>query len=256
MKILHLLVSAPPTHGLRTTSHVLLCKTDRFTREFVTLEEESHRYQSVENIALTTYNTAAGETPLNVLPKMFRTMPDVVVVRDLVDAETVELLCEEIDEKRLVVGTIRAKDCIEALMGVLALKVAPATFAKQACAVVNQRLLRKLCDECKEAYAPTPQVLEQLGIPAGRVQAFYQPPQEPDKVCEVCGGIGYKDRTAVFELLVVDDTVRQALASGVKGDELRRVAQKAGLRTLQAEGIILVAKGVTSLPELMRVLKE
>ena len=106
------------------------------------------------------------------------------------------------------------------------------------------------------SYAPTPQVLEQLKIPAGRVQAFYRPPQQPEEVCEACGGIGYKGRTAVFELLVVDDDFRQALTAGAAPEQLLRVAQKSGFRNLQAEGIILVAKGVTSLPELMRVLKQ
>jgi len=251
-----LLLSAPPANGLRSTTHVLLQKTDRYTREFVGLEEEKHRYQFVENIPISIYSTAKEETPLNALPRMFRTAPDVVVVRDLVDADTVDLLCDEIDEGRLIISTIRSKSAIEAIQQVLALEASRKKFARHLTAVLNQRLVRKLCDECKEAYAPTPQVLEQLKIPAGRVQAFYRPPQQPEEVCEACGGIGYKGRTAVFELLVVDDAFRQALTAGAAPEQLLRVAQKAGFRNLQAEGIILVAKGVTSLPELMRVLKQ
>ena len=148
---------------------------DRFTREFAALEEETNRYQEVENIPVTTYNAADGQSPSDVLPKFFRTEPNVVVIRDLVDAETVEFLCEQIPDDRLIISTIRAKDCAEALLRVLALGVSPADFAKSITAVVNQRLIRKLCDACKEAYAPTPQVLQQLGIPEGRVQAFYRP---------------------------------------------------------------------------------
>jgi type II secretory ATPase GspE/PulE/Tfp pilus assembly ATPase PilB-like protein len=121
---------------------------------------------------------------------------------------------------------------------------------------LGQRLVRKLCDACKEAYAPTPEVLKQLGLPAGRVQAFYRPPQQREEVCKECGGIGYVGRTAIFELLVVGDTVRKALASRAKPDVLRQAARKDGSRSLQEEGLLLVAKGVTSLPELMRVLKQ
>ena len=126
-------------------------------------------------------------------------------------------MCEEIAENRLMIGTIRAKDCAEALLRVLALGVPPDEFAKAITAVVSQRLVRKLCEACKEAYAPTPQILQQLGIPEGRVQAFYRPPQpnpeEPKEPCQVCGGIGYFGRTAIFELLAVGDAVRKVLAA-------------------------------------------
>jgi len=126
-------------------------------------------------------------------------------------------------------------------------------------AVVNQRLIRKLCEFCKEAYAPPAQVLQQLGIPEGKIQAFYrprQPTEENPEICPECGGIGYVGRTAIFELLVVDQAVRKALATSPKLDLVRQAAGKDGLRTFQEEGLVLVAKGVTSLPELIRVVKQ
>jgi type II secretory ATPase GspE/PulE/Tfp pilus assembly ATPase PilB-like protein len=169
-------------------------------------------------------------------------------------------MCDEIAENRLMISTIRAKDCAEALLRVLALGVPPADFAKAVTAVVGQRLVRKLCESCKEAYAPPPQVLQQLGIPGGRVQAFYRPPQpnaeQPKEPCQVCGGIGYYGRTAIFELLVVGETVRKELSNSPKLERVRTAARKDGMSSLQEEGVLLVAKGVTSLPELMRVLKQ
>jgi type II secretory ATPase GspE/PulE/Tfp pilus assembly ATPase PilB-like protein len=255
-----LLFSAMPAAGLRSTMDVTLHACDRFTREFVAVEEETNRYPAVENIPVTTYKAADGQSPADVLVKLFRTEPNVVVVRDLVNAQTVSLLCRETAENRLMIGTMRAKDSAEAMLRVLALGVPPAEFAKAVVAVVNQRLVRKLCDSCKEAYAPAPQILQQLGIPEGRIQAFYRPPQpnpeEPKEPCKVCGAIGYLGRTAIFELLPVGDTVRRALAAGAKLDLLRQAARKDGMKSLQEEGILLVAKGVTSLPELMRVLKQ
>ena len=251
-----LLLSTMPANGLRSTTHAVIRSTDRFTREFIAIEEETRRYTEIENCPVTTYNAAQGESPASVLPKVIRTMPDVLVVRDLVNAETVSMLCQEIPDERLIVGTVRAKDSAEALLRVLALGVPAGEFAEGISAVLNQRLLRKLCESCKEAYAPTPQVLGQLGIPEGRVQAFFRPPQQPEEVCQQCGGVGYKQRTAIFELLKIGDTVRKVLATGPKLDLLRQAARKDGMRTFQEEGILLVAKGVTSLPELMRVLKQ
>lgn len=250
------LISAMPASGLRSTTSMVLHKTDRFTREFISIEDESNRYEPVENVPVTPYRSSEGQTPDSILTKVFRTVPDVVVVRDLVNAETLRMMCEATQDEKMFVGTIRAKDCAEAMLRVLAMKVQPKLFAKSITAVLNQRLIRKLCDSCKEAYAPTPQVLQQLGIPQGRVQAFYRPPQEPEEVCPECNGIGYKGRTAVFELMVVDDTVRKLLAAGAKLDIIRQAATKAGMQSLQAEGVILVAKGITSLPELMRVMKQ
>jgi type II secretory ATPase GspE/PulE/Tfp pilus assembly ATPase PilB-like protein len=258
------LISAMPTGGLRSTTSVILRSSDRFMREFYAVEEAVNRYEEVENVHVTTYKAAEGQTPVSVLPEVFFQDPNVVVVRDLVNGETVGLLCSEIPKNRLIVGTIRAKDCAEALLRVLALKTPPADFARGITAVLSQRLIRKLCPRCKEAYAPTPDMLQRMGIPAGKIEALYRPPQPPateeeqkkHEICPECTDIGYVGRTAIFELLVVDDTVRKTLAASPKLDLLRQAARKAGMRSLQEEGIVLVAKGVTSLAELMRVLKQ
>jgi type II secretory ATPase GspE/PulE/Tfp pilus assembly ATPase PilB-like protein len=255
------LISAMPAAGLRSTTNVILRASDRFMREFYAVEEADNRYEEVENVRVTTYKAAEGQTPVSVLPEMFFQDPNVVVVRDLVDGETVGLLCNEIPKDRLIVGTIRAKDCAEALLRVLALKAPPAEFAQGITAVLCQRLIRKLCPQCKEAYTPPPVMLQRLGIPEGRVEAFYrprQPPAEGEKreICPECTDIGYVGRTAIFELMMVDDTIRKTLATSPKLELLRQAARKAGMKSLQEEGILLVAKGVTSLEELMRVLKQ
>jgi general secretion pathway protein E len=255
-----LLFAAPPSNGLRSSMSVILHVTDRFTREFAALEEENNRYEAVENVPVITYSAAQGQAPEDILLKVFRTEPDVVVVRDLVNAQLVSMMCREIIEKRLLITTVRAKDCADALMRVLSLGVTPLEFAKAVSGVLTHRLVRKLCESCKEAYVPTPQILQQLGIPQGRISAFYRPrqpdPHRPKEICRTCNGIGYYGRTAVFELLTVGDNVRRVLATNPKIDLLRQAARKDGMVSLQEEGILLVAKGVTSLPELMRILKQ
>lgn len=256
------LLSAIPEGGLRTTTEVLLKTQDRFLREFRAVEDVQHRYEEIENIPVDTYDSSKGESPASILMKVFRMYPNVLVVRDLVDGRTVEMLCQQIrkEERFLVVSTIRAKDCAEALLRVLALKVSPADFAACVTGVLNQRLIRKLCDQCKQPYQPTPQMLQQLGFPAGKPLTFYRPPQPtPEQPtiepCEHCGGIGYYGVTGLFEWWTIDDTIRKVLAKTPKLDLLRKAAQKAGMRTMQEEGLLLVAKGVTSLQELTRVMK-
>ncbi len=255
-----LLFAAAPTNGLRSSMSVILHCTDRFTREFAALEEENNRYEAVENVPVITYSAAQGQTPEEILVKVFRTEPNVMVVRDLVNAQVVSMMCREIIEKRLLIGTIRAKDCADALLRVLSIGVPPLEFAKAVSGVLCQRLVRRLCESCKEAYVPTPQILQQLGIPQGRISAFYRPrladPDRPKEICRTCNGIGYYGRIAVFELLAVGDNVRRVLATNSKIDLLRQATRKDGMVSLQEEGILLVAKGITSLPELMRILKQ
>ena len=268
------LFSAPPAHGFSTSFNAALNSSDRYIRNWAEVAEITRQDHPVENVPVTTYDASKGETPMTVLPKLLRTYPDVVVVRDMVNKETVELLIEQAaDEKRLVLCGIRAKDCIEALVRVLLMKIAPAKFAPNVLASINMRLVRKLCESCKQPYAPTPQALQQLGIPPGRVQALYRhhegplplPPDAPrDAVptpCKDCLGIGFKGRTAIYELLILNDEFKAALAKVRKADAqelqaLRLIARKTGFRNLQEEGIALVAKGVTSVQEIQRVLKE
>jgi type II secretory ATPase GspE/PulE/Tfp pilus assembly ATPase PilB-like protein len=253
------LLSAMPAGGLSALLQVTLEECDRLMRGFVALEDEKLTELNLENVEVKTYQAAAGQTPLTILPEVLKSYPEVLVVPTLPDAATVAALCEQVsEESRAVIATIRAKEAPEALLRVLMLKVPAATFAPTVRAVMNVRLVRKLCEKCKVAFEPTPDLLQKLGIPAGRVPHLFREPtaEERQTPCETCRGIGYFGRTGLFELLVVDDKVREVLIKQPKLDLLKKVARAAGMRNLQEEGILLVAKGVTSVPELMRVLKQ
>ncbi|MCA9247269.1 MAG: Flp pilus assembly complex ATPase component TadA [Planctomycetales bacterium] len=255
-----ILFSSMPAGGLTSTIDVALEETDRLMRNFVAVEDAARPEKEVENVEVTFYNAAGGETPDALLPGIIRKYPDVFVVRDLVNVETVKILCNQVtDEKRLVIAGIRAKEAPEALLRVLLMKIPAKVFAPAATLVVNVRLVRKLCPDCKVGYQPTPELLQKLGLPQGRIQALYRDPKpeerEGEKTCSTCQGIGYRGRLGIFEVLPVNDKVREVLIKQPKIELLRKAAKLAGMRTLQEEGILQVAKGETSLPELMRVLK-
>ncbi|HTU25808.1 MAG TPA: ATPase, T2SS/T4P/T4SS family [Pirellulales bacterium] len=251
-----------PAGGLSTTIDVALGSVDRFTRNFSTVQDIASAEREILNVPITTYSAAAGETPATVLPKLVRTYPDVIVVRELVNKETLELLVEQAGQERLILVSLRSKDAIEALVRLLQLKVSPVVLAPVMAGVLNVRLVRKLCENCREAYPPPPEVLKQMGVPAGRIESFFRPPTQPldpkhpEVVCDQCQGIGYLGRTAIFELLAIDEGTREVLGTHPKLELLRAAARKGGHRTLQDEGLLLVARGVTSLQELLRVLKQ
>jgi type II secretory ATPase GspE/PulE/Tfp pilus assembly ATPase PilB-like protein len=250
------LFSAVPGGGLTTTMLLALKQTDRYLRDFMALQDVHHPEPLAENIDLETYDLEK-ESAEKRLVTVLRKDPQVVIVHDLVDAKVGEILCKRAAEDKLIISSIRAKEAVEALLRVLLLKVSARDFAPAVIAVLNQRLVRKLCEACKEAYAPAPDMLKKLNIPQGRVEALYRPPQKDEQqpVCEACDGIGYMGRTSIFELLVVDDAIREALIKQPKMEVLRKMSRQSGNRTLQEEGVVLVAQGVTSLPELTRALK-
>ena len=249
--------STMPGGGLTTLADASLEETDRLMRDFVAIEEASKRERELQNIAVHTYDAAKGESPATLMPTLIRSYPNVYIVRDFVDPESAKILLNEINDERLVVTTIRARDAVDALLRILATKIPQKQFAAGVSGVLYQRLIRKLCVDCRVGYPPSADILKKLGIPAGKVQQFYRPPkqEEVEKPCLKCKGIGYLGRTGIFELLIVNDEMRAILASNPTAELLRKSAREAQQRSLQEEGILLVAKGVTSLPELQRALK-
>lgn len=250
--------SAMPGGGLTTLINTSLEETDRLMRDFIAIEEVNHREHEIQNITVHTYDASAGETPATLMPKLIRSYPNVYICRDLVDGESARLLCNEVKDERLIITSMPAKDAAEALLRILQLKVPAKEFAAVVKAVLYQRLIRKLCPDCKVGYTPPPDVLQKLGIPAGKIEKLYRPPkpEEIEKPCKTCQGLGYVGRTGVFELLVVNDQMREILIKQPKVELLKKAARAANQRLLQEEGILLVAKGITSIPELMRVLKQ
>lgn len=253
-----IIIAAMPEGGLTTLTDVSLMETDRLLRDFASIEEVHHREREIENIDVTTYDESKGETPATILPKLIRKYPNVYVARDFVNPEAAKLLLDEILDNRLVITNVHAKEAPEALLRMLQKKVPHREFAERVTAVMCTRLLRKLCESCKVAYEPTPDLLKRLGIPQDKVKVLYRTPkpEEIEKPCKECGGVGFVGRTGLFELLVVNDKVREVLLKQPKLDALRPAAKAAGMRTFQEEGVLLIAKGTTSLSELQRVLKE
>ena len=248
--------SSLPGGGLTTTVSVSMGSTDRLLRDFVITVDRQEDYQEIENVDPEYYDSKQGQGPETLLEKLSRKQPDVMIIPMLNSLEVAEAICELGKEEHLIFTAVRAKEAVEALLRVLLLKVPAKSFAPVVKGVLNQRLVRKLCDECKESYEPEPALLKKLGIPAGRVTELFRHPENPDEVCKQCHGIGYFGRTSIFELLIVNDKLREALIKQPKLDVLRQVARASKHRTLQQEGLALVIQGVTSLPELQRVLKQ
>src|SRR5690606_27795552 len=132
---------------------------------------------------------------------------------DLSDPESAKMLLKEVEENHLLITTVQALEAPEALLRLLQKKEPHKQFADTVTAVLCTRRIRKLCETCKVAYEPTPDLLKKLGMPAGKVQQLYRVPkaEELEKPCPTCNSVGYIGRTGLFELLVVDDKDREVL---------------------------------------------
>ena len=254
------LVSAPVANGLRSSTNVFMRIADRYVRDFVTIEDEQNKYEVIENLPLTFYDSKKGETPMAVIKDVFFKEPQVLVLRDMIDKETLELCCNETENNRLIITTARGKDCAEAISKLLAMGVSPQLLASKLATVTCQRLIRTLCPSCKEAFQPPPVMLQKLGIRPGTVEHLYRvrsAPQEGEKwiPCAKCNDIGYFGRTAMFEVLEMNDAFRKVILAGKSVDQLRQGLQKAGHTGFIPSGVALIAGGMTSTDELTRILK-
>lgn len=253
--------SAAPANGLRSTMNVAARSADRYTRDFATVEDVQNPYQFIENVTLNQYDSLKGENPMSVLPDVFFREPQVLLIRDLVNTDTLKLCCEEVEENnRLIITTLRAKDAVDTILRMLAMKVPPQLLASALRTVISQRLIRKLCPDCKEVFEPQPALLQRLGLPPDRVTQLYRvrsapQPGEKQKPCLSCNDIGYLGRTALCEVIEINDEIRKILVSNPAADAIRKASVQAGNRGFLFEGALLVAKGITSVEELARVMK-
>jgi type II secretory ATPase GspE/PulE/Tfp pilus assembly ATPase PilB-like protein len=264
------LISAPAGHGLPTTWRVALESADRFMRDWQSIENKREPEPEMININPNYFDPTAQEKPEDILAKVILKQPDVLVMPSLYNEESVKQVLFQLKaENKHCVTRIVANDPIDAILALLTTYRGHAKELLEAVdCVLNQRLVRRLCEGCRQTFQPSPQLLQKLGIPAGRVSQLYQPFVAPPpeqrvdakgnpveiEICTKCQGRGYLGRSAVFELLEVKPELKAAFIKYAKTpDTLRQYARKLGHLSFQDEGLLAVATGLTSLQELQRL---
>ena len=263
-----ILITAPKGEGLTTTWTVSLNAVDRFVRDFQSFEDEDSPESDVINITANYFGGDTDHTEMSILKKLVLREPDVLLFPGLPEAESLQLAMEQIEklEKQVYLRMV-ATGAVAGLVQLMArYPDQKEIIAKNICAVSCQKLVRRLCDQCKVGFEPPPALLKQLGIPKGRVPVLYQPfippPMEeqvdeegrpaPITPCPTCNGRGYLGRIAIFEFLVPGDQLRSALLKTQDVAQLTAVAKSEGHRGLQTEAVMTVARGLTGLDELKR----
>lgn len=243
-----LIVCGPTGSGKTTTLYSALGEIDVFSRNIVTIEDPIE--YRLDNISQTAVNVAADLTFAKILRSTLRQDPDVILVGEIRDKETAEIAMQAALTGHFVFTTLHANDSATTVTRLLDIGIDTTLIQSAVTAVLAQRLVRVLCKRCKEPFTPPPDFLAKLGVPAGKEVTLYK-----EVGCQSCNDSGYRGRTGIHELLVINNEIRDLLVGRPSIQDIRNAARKAGMKTLKQSGVQKVIAGITSLNEVMRVAK-
>lgn len=244
------LITGPTGSGKTTTLYAALARLDATALNIMTVEDPIE--YALDGISQTQVNTKIEMSFARALRTILRQDPDVVMIGEIRDLETAEIAVQASLTGHLVFATLHTNDAVSAVNRLVDMGVEPFLLASSLIGVVAQRLVRKLCPECRKPVVRDPRQLKLVDseiVPAGGT--IYTA-----LGCPVCNQTGYRGRTGVYEMLTVDDDVRRLIHSRASEQQLREYAVAHGMRTLRQDGWRWVVQGVTSLEELVRVTGE
>jgi type II secretory ATPase GspE/PulE/Tfp pilus assembly ATPase PilB-like protein len=250
-----LILCCGPTAPIRTAAvYACLRELDPARKKIFTVEDLiAYRLAGITQRAI---DVGGGETYAGVLRSALERAPDAIMIGEIRDPETATIACRASAKGPLILAGFQANDTILALLRLLEHRVEPTLLASALSAILFQRSVRLLCDDCKEPYSPKPEFLRKANLPPEKVDVFYRRPQNPERVCPRCGGSGFVGRTGIFELLVVTEPIRELLRRESGLAPIKAEARKEGLIYVAEDGLRVVIQGRTSIEELLRSVKE
>ena len=241
------LVTGPTGSGKTTTLYACLGQINTPDKKLITVEDPVE-YQ-MSGINQVQVNKDVGLDFSAALRSILRQAPNIVMIGEIRDAETADIAMEAALTGHLVFSTLHTNDAPSAVTRLLDIGVKPFLVASALRAAMAQRLVRAICENCKEAYTPTEREIKMLGqIAKTMPERMYH-----GAGCDRCGHSGYKGRKGIFEIFKVDDTIQRLIFDHAPATLLRQRAREMGMRTLREDGMLKVASGMTSLAEVLRV---
>jgi type IV pilus assembly protein PilB len=240
------LCAGPTGSGKTTTLYATLTEVSDRSRNVMTIEDPvEFVFPKINQIQT---NEQAGLTFANGLKAILRQDPDVILVGEIRDVETARIAVQSALTGHFVLSSLHATDSVSALHRFLDMGIESFLIASSVIAIVGQRLVRRICPSCKTRYTPTSEELSFYEESGGEPKSDFW----HGTGCNFCGNTGYQDRIGVYELLQMTPEIKRLIVGWATQDELRRLAQKQGMRTLRQEAINLVAQDVTTVSEVIR----
>jgi type IV pilus assembly protein PilB len=239
------LCAGPTGSGKTTTLYAALGELNEVNRNITTVEDPvEYIFDGINQIQV---NEQGGVTFATGLRSILRQDPDVILVGEVRDAETARIAVQSALTGHLVLSTLHGTDAVASLHRLLDMGIESFLVASSIVAVVGQRLVRRICPSCVTSYTPSDEDLAFFHESGGKAKSFVH-----GAGCSLCSDTGYRDRIGVYELLRVTPEIKQLLVGWATQEELRRVAESQGMRTLRQEAISLVERGVTTIDEVVR----
>lgn len=239
-------VTGPTGSGKTTTLFSMLKHLNRPGINITTIEDPiEYRLPGINQIQV---NAAVDLDFPAALRAFLRQDPDVILVGEIRDVETAEIACRAALTGHLVLATLHTNNAIQALTRLNDMGVQPYMVAPSMVGVLAQRLVRKICEHCREPYTPDPDTLRNFFVVDGQEVTLKR-----GRGCLQCSGTGYSGRIAIHELVVINDEIRTQISRGASLMEIQRTAAKTGFQTMRYDGMKKVLRGLTTLEEIQRV---
>jgi type II secretion system protein E len=235
-----ILVTGPTGSGKTTTLYASLSKLNTREKKIITVEDPVE--YELRGITQLQMNSKVNVTFANSLRSMLRHDPDIMMVGEIRDLETAEIAVQAALTGHLVFSTLHTNDAASAVTRLMHMGIQPYLITSAAKAFIAQRLVRLLCMECREKVSNTTASV----LPDANLTSYYR-----RKGCEACRFTGYKGRTAIYEILVVDERIKELMLEKAPSDIIKKEAVRAGMKTLYQDGLRKVAAGLTTSEEIL-----
>ena len=241
------IVTGPTGSGKTTTLYSALNRLNKIDVKILTSEEPVE--YDIDGLVQCQINTQIGLTFGRCLRSFLRQDPDIILVGEIRDLETAQIAVQASLTGHLVFSTLHTNDAPSTVARLLDLGLEPFLITATFEGIVAQRLVRRICTECKEEYEPTEEQLMELELRPDDVKGrtFYY-----GKGCDYCNNTGYKGRLGIFEVMIFDDEIRELVMQHASTNVLRSEARKRGMRTLRQSGLLAIYDGITTIEEVAK----
>ncbi|MBL4885441.1 MAG: Flp pilus assembly complex ATPase component TadA [Planctomycetaceae bacterium] len=241
------LVTGPTGSGKTTTLYSALNELNDIETKLITTEDPIE--YEIDGLIQVPVNHDIDVTFSNVLRAILRHDPDKILVGEIRDYETAEVAVQSALTGHLVFSTLHTNDAPSAITRLRDMGIQPFLITATIEGILAQRLVRKICTECRSEFDPSDELLMELQLPIkqARQYSFYY-----GKGCQRCNNSGYKGRTGIYELMKVDDDIRDLISTNASVDEMRNMARSQGMTTLRESGLKMIFDGITTIDEVVR----
>lgn len=241
-----LLITGPTGSGKTTTIYSALAELNKSDVNISTAEDPVEF--NLEGINQVQMNPDIDLTFANTLRSFLRQDPDIIMVGEIRDLETAEISMKAASTGHLVVSTLHTNDAPQTVVRLTEMGVAPYIITSTLSLIVAQRLVGKICENCKTPIEVAPQTLLDLGVEESEVNEYHL---FKGRGCPTCNGMGIKGRIAIFELMEMSEKIRDAILSGASSSDLRKIARIEGMRTLRRSALLKLRRGETTIEEVL-----